>query len=308
MRPLLLVAFLFLALGAQRVESCTCGYQSVKAARYAADAVFAGKVEEVIVVDDAKTYEPRIIVRFSVGRVWKGNVPAQFTMHTYLEFSSCRGFFDELVEPGLELLVFARALPARDWKQDSPDFPSNANSMTVMSDERKMPARQDLLDALDDDSTVYSTNICSGSLMWEDAGYTVRELSGYTRPEGGYTMADPPPFDDSRIPGHLWKLPEVCWNVREGFEWRELEKQPSHAKTFERMMLDIPQYRESRNTTGGEPVDVWWHAAEGDRYGLCRMSSRDPRDCGGVAAMFARYKDEWRLDGIELDACVPAED
>jgi hypothetical protein len=145
-----LIPVLVLALLAPEALACTCRHQTPEQARQRADVVFAGRVEAVIRIDGKGRYEPRIIVAFAVGRVWKGEVPVSFSMHTYQEFSSCRGFFGELVRPGAEVLVFAYEGKGADWKgQRAPVGAPNAGSYTVLdSRDRNEVLRQDLLDAV----------------------------------------------------------------------------------------------------------------------------------------------------------------
>src|SRR4029079_4792282 len=101
----------------------------------------------------------------AVGRRGKGDAAADFSMHTYEEFSSCRGFFGELAQPGEELFVFARKGSARDWKAHSvAPGADRANAYTETDPrDRRVVLRQDLVDAVPADATIYTTDICSGT-------------------------------------------------------------------------------------------------------------------------------------------------
>lgn len=79
--------------------ACTCSEQSVPDALAYADVVFAGTVTAVQMVDDAKSWEPRVIIDFDVARVWKGEVGKSFALHTNLEHSSCRGIHTDPGHP-----------------------------------------------------------------------------------------------------------------------------------------------------------------------------------------------------------------
>lgn len=106
-KPYLAALLLLLFLVAETASACTCREQSVAEAKESADVVFAGKVESVRMVDSPKDREPRAIVGFSVKRVWKGEIPERFSLHTHLEASSCSGMWREQAQVGKTLLVYA---------------------------------------------------------------------------------------------------------------------------------------------------------------------------------------------------------
>lgn len=160
---------------------CTCGQLSVAEATRMADIVFTGRVEKVTFVDPEKAWEPRVIAVFTVDRVWKGAVPRHFVMHTNYEFSSCSGFFRELLQVGQELLVYGYGRPAKVWKAKGIDGAPNSNSFTVLGN-TNAPARADLIKEVPDDVTVYTTNICTRTMPMEDAARDIKVLGHADQP------------------------------------------------------------------------------------------------------------------------------
>jgi hypothetical protein len=163
-------------------RACTCHRPDVAQAKNRADVVFAGTVEDVTVVDEPKSWEPRIIVRFKVDRVWKGPVEREFTMHSHFESSSCAGFFRALAKPGESLLVYGYGVPAKAWKRNGLAGSDNAGSYTTLRRSDKPPVRADLIDAVEDDATVYTTDICTRTVFERDAREDLQELGAAREP------------------------------------------------------------------------------------------------------------------------------
>jgi hypothetical protein len=157
--------------------ACTCKGMSVSEALRSANVVFVGKVEAVTAVDPLTDWEPRVIVRFRVARVWKGPVPEIFEMHTNFEASSCSGFPRSFLQENETLLVYGAGHPASSWKANGIHGASNALSWTARRDKSK-PLRQDLVDALPDDQIVYSTSICTRTMPAEQAVEDFEKLGG----------------------------------------------------------------------------------------------------------------------------------
>ena len=82
---------------------CEVSALSVKQARKQAQIVFRGRVQEVRASE----------IIFQVNRVWKGRVPAMFSMPklTWSATPCQPGFYEGHVKPGAELLVYARQVP-----------------------------------------------------------------------------------------------------------------------------------------------------------------------------------------------------
>jgi hypothetical protein len=219
-------------------------------------------------------------VRFSVGRVFKGSVGAKFTMHTYLEFSACNGFYDELAKSGEELLVYAKAYPAQTWKR------GEIAEARMGQDSPSTVLRQDVLDALTDDATIYGTDICSGTKRWEDASFDVRYFGAYVGPKGSYHMKDPPTFDEASIPVSMRGIAPVCWRFIGGEDWQRLDAPPKDATRLGELMRS--RAREFGDDIGNRAYeDVWWHEQGKGRLAVCSMPAESAfDDCGAMVAMF----------------------
>lgn len=287
-----LAAILVLSFLAPASLACSCARRNFTALQDRADLVFAGRIESVSVIDDRSRSEPRIIVKFSVGRVWKGDAPADFSMHTYEEFSSCRGFFGELAQPGEELFVFARKGSARDWKANGvAPGADGANAYTVTDPrDRRVVLRQDLVDAVPADATIYTTDICSGTARWSDMSLVAGRLGAWHAPKGALVMNDPPPFDFSRLPPELRELPEVCWSIRGARHWKALATPPPEGADFEHELRRTPEYPKVMSGSIGQAKDFWWRDETTGAAGLCRLMHPDPRHCGALGAVFEKGK------------------
>ncbi len=266
--------------------ACTCQGQSVSAARKSADVIFAGRVEEVTPVDDTSGVEPRIIVRFTVGRAWKGPVTQSFTMHSNFEFSSCAGFFEGMLEPGSTLMVYGYEIPASSWKGGEMAGAPNAGSFTVMG-EAPNPIRQDLVDAVPDDGVVYTTNICSRTQPVIYAVDDFRKL-GKARDFGPLDQLPDAEFVKAEYEANRYipnSLPDRCWELQDGRIWTVLRKPPpNHAELIARVesefygkQIPIPYPTRYR--------DRWVRDMDGV-IGVCRLSVDPDIVCGEAHVYF----------------------
>jgi hypothetical protein len=105
----LCLAALIISLSATTFEAIACGKEilSGKNALDAASMVFQGKVENLQYLDppEQTDLEPRIIVTFSVKKLFKGEVGKQVIIHTTHNKSSCNGY---VFEAGKEYLVYTK--------------------------------------------------------------------------------------------------------------------------------------------------------------------------------------------------------
>ena len=95
----------FLSIFTSQAIACSCyrprAHDAVKGARVA----FRGTVTKVDYLDeDTPQSEPRIVVTFSVSRVWKGTVGREFILHTLYNKYTCKGYY---FKKDKEYLVFA---------------------------------------------------------------------------------------------------------------------------------------------------------------------------------------------------------
>ena len=289
--------------------ACSCGYLNPKHALARADAVFAGTIEEVIQIERSQRMEERIIVRFKVGRVWKGDVGAQFTMHTFHESSMCIGLMG--AEEGEELLVFAYASKGVDWKSfHEPTTPQEAERLAAPGSEREV-LRQDLVDLLPGGATVYTTSLCSGTTWWTQAGELSRALGPYRTPKGGHAMHDAPSIDAELAAAGLDGLPYLCRDVFQGLERTDVIEAPANAAELEELLSQTEHYPYS----SADPptfVDRWFRE-DRDFLALCRVPKAEAqaKDCGAVAAGFLRRpkveSGKWALTSLNIDPCEVAE-
>ena len=130
--------------------ACDCTGPRGKAAVKASFVAFRGIVTKVEYLDpDTAQSEPRIIVTFSVSRVWKGLVRSEVVLHTIYNKYSCAGFY---FQKGKEYLVFA--------------YP-NEEDMA-----KKFPLAKKSL----------GTNICNGTNLIELAKDDLREIGKGRKP------------------------------------------------------------------------------------------------------------------------------
>jgi hypothetical protein len=74
--------------------ACNCATPSGKRAIREGSAAFRGTVTKIEYLDaQTGTNEPRIVVTFSVSRVWSGNVKKTFLLHTTENHFSCEGYY-----------------------------------------------------------------------------------------------------------------------------------------------------------------------------------------------------------------------
>jgi hypothetical protein len=259
---------------------------SVRRAKRNADIVFAGRVEEITTVDSKGIREPRIIIRFSVARVWKGPVTSSFEMHTNREFSSCAGFYREFLEPGRTLIVYGYGAPAIHWKDGRIGGAPGARSLTLMGDDRSGPLRSDLIDAVPDDQIVYSTNICTRTGPVEHA---VEDFDRLGKPRVlGELHATPDRALVESLKREPNGLPERrCWELADGKKWRRLMTPPPNYNELVALFESEDNYSDIPNPRPTRYRDQWVTNADG-AFGLCRTSVNKDIACGEGWATFVR--------------------
>lgn len=271
----LCLGFLFtswvLAVHSAPAWACSCARIGVDDARNDADVVFAGTVEDVTMVDTSP-WEPRAVVRFKVARVWKGDVHESFTMHTNIEASSCSGFFRELADPGEVLLVYGQARPAREWKQSGDQV-----------------TRQELVDAVPDDATVYTTSICTRTRLVLHADEDFR-LLGAAR-ELGPLGDKPNPDMNGKFPLKPNGLPERCGLFANGHNWKPLTEPPANRAALLARLEAQPQYAKVQPAPPGTNYRDWWVRTNWGIVGLCRLADDPKLKCGEVRVSFHRPDD-----------------
>lgn len=269
-----LLTLLFIPVLSAPALACSCPQGSVETARSNADAIFAGTVEDVTYVDAGQQWEPRVIVRFKVARAWKGDIADSFTMHTNVEASSCSGFFRELADPGEVLLVYAHARPARAWKH--PDHLTRV-------------VRQDLVDAVADDATLYTTSICTRTRLVLHADEDFR-LLGAAR-ELGTLDARPDPAMNGKFPPKPNGLPERCGLHANGHNWKAMAEPPANREALVARLESQPPYSQRQPSPPGSTYRDYWVRTNWGLVGLCRLAE-DPRlGCGEVRVAFHRPDD-----------------
>lgn len=144
------LAGLFFVLTSQEAMACSCVGPRGRAAVKASTVAFRGTVTKIDYLDpDTARSEPRIIVMFSVSRVWKGLVRREIVLHTIYNKYSCAGFY---FQKGKEYLVFAY---------------TNEEQMA----EKFSPLKNTL-----------GTNICNGTNLIESAQDDLREIGKGRKP------------------------------------------------------------------------------------------------------------------------------
>lgn len=137
---------------ASPVLACDCDGPRGKLALVEADAAFRGTITNIEFLDSKTAVsEPRIIVTFSVSRVWKGDVKTTFLLHTKLNSWGCGGFY---FEDGKEYLVFAYST---DGKATEELYGGAKNT--------------------------FGTHTCSGTTLIEKAEEDLRELGNGKKPK-----------------------------------------------------------------------------------------------------------------------------
>ena len=123
--PLLLFVGCLL-LAARTVAACDCVGPHGKAALVNAKLAFSGKVIRIKYLDDPNraNLEPRIIVTFSVYRVWKGTPNRRIVLHTVYNRWTCNGYW---FKQGGEYLVFAHPNTSQPTKL----FPKATHTLGV---------------------------------------------------------------------------------------------------------------------------------------------------------------------------------
>jgi len=275
--------------------------QGVREAKKAADVVFAGQVEEITLVDPKFDWEPRIIVRFSVGRAWKGPVVQSFEMYTNYESSSCEGFSRQLLEPGRTLLVYANGRPASDWKGNSTGGASNVRPITVRS-EGSAPIRPELINALPDQQILYSTSICTRTMQIEYAVEDFEQL-GKSQELGPLRVLPDPALVEATQPSGNG-LPGKCAELGNAKRWRKLPRAPvNHAELA--TLLESQFYSDVPNPRPTSYRDYWVIGSDG-KFGLCRTAINPDIVCGEAEVEFTqdpRNSRQWSLGGRVSTYC-----
>jgi hypothetical protein len=235
-----------------------------------------------------------------VGRVWKGDLGEQFTMHTFRGSSMCMGLED--AEVGEELLVFAFAEEGEGWKSFFvPSTPAEAKRLAGPGSEREV-LRQDLVDSLPDGMTIYTTGLCSGTRPWTEAGSFTRALGPYRTPKGGLVMRDPP--IDAKQAAEPDEMPYLCRNALEYLDKVEVVEPPVNSAELEEILSKNEQYKNASTSSGY--ADRWWRE-EAQSLALCRVPKPDAEACGGIAAFFMMRPEsqggKWTLSGLITDPC-----
>lgn len=266
---------LFAGLHSPPAFACSCPRASVEEAKSRADIVFAGTVEDVTYVDAGQQWEPRVLVRFKVARVWKGEIAESFTMHTNVEASSCSGFFRETADPGEVLLVYAHARPARDWKR--------VESRLVDV------ARQDLIDAVPDETIVYTTSICTRTRLVLHADEDFRLLGNPL--EVGPLGAEPNAAMNGKFPPKPNGLPERCGLYANGHNWKLMPEPPANRDALVARMATQPRFARMEPAPPGTTYRDYWVRTQWGLVGLCRLAEDPQLKCGEVRVAFHRPDD-----------------
>lgn len=286
------VLTLLLLLGTQvPALACTCSEQTVPDALADADVVFAGTVAAVRMVDDAKSWEPRVIVDFDVARVWKGEVGKSFALHTNLEHSSCRGIWSSLAKPGEVVLVYANRSTGAEWKGNAQGGARNARSFTLRGDRRRVANRR-LLRGVGDDDRVYTTDICTRTQHVRYAVDDFEQLGTFT------DLAPLPLLPDKALVESLRPvyngLPSACANLTDAKRWAVLEPDPDIAAKLIAMLEQGPLYA-SIPLEGRPAYTQHWVTDAERRLGFCRVAQDPEQVCGNTTIVFVREHDgHWR--------------
>ena len=281
-------AVLFLLLAPQCAYACTCRPMGIAESKRDADVVFAGTVTGVDVVDTETNWEPRIVVTFSVARVWKGAVGQTFQMHTSYEASSCGGFPREMAQPGSTLLVYGYANKAKNWKQNLWAAPSNAGSASLVGD---APAgvNKALLNAVKEETTVYTTSICSRTTGIEYAAEDIAGLGAYT--ELAPLKSEPSiAFLESLRP-IANGVPEECVPFTDARRWSPV-RDPSKMAELVAVLEQGSGYRHIPMPRPVQYDDYWVVNAE-SHVGMCRVSQNPEIVCGEATVEFIRIDNRW---------------
>jgi hypothetical protein len=285
-----LAAFLVALTTTGMALACSCGSRSVAEATGDADVVFAGIVKAVRLVDTDRSWEPRVIVDFSVSRVWKGDVGKEFTLHTNLEASSCSGMWREQAKVGEVLLVYGYKQDTAAWKTGGNAGASNALSFTVRR-ERRAGTDRKLLNSVDDTTVTYSTDICTRTSKVVYAVEDFDELGEYRE------LAPLEQLPDRKLVESLRPepngLPAECGELADGKKWWVLPDGPFAAKELialiESGVYAVPAEKRA-------PLTDYWVSDGSGRVGLCRVSTIDSIVCGEANMVFSRSSDDtWQL-------------
>jgi hypothetical protein len=278
------LAFL-LAVAPTVALACTCRPLDVPTAKDQADVVFAGKVESIVAVDKPGEWEPRLVVRFKVARVWKGPVSESFEMHTNYESSSCGGFFPGVLKEGKTLLVYGTGRPAAMWKGTTAGA-TTASSFTVKPMERP-PLRADLLAALPDSRRVYTTSICTRTQAVE---YAVEDfkLLGKAKVLGPLeAKPDPELVEATR---YISNGMGQCGEFDNARLWKPIKLAAAQATARLRQLEISEYYRAVPRPNPYSYRDLWFESKQGGVLGLCRKHVVEDFACGDASVKFLPVK------------------
>jgi len=277
--------------------ACTCAPISVDEAKESADVVFAGIVEDYTLLDSKGEWEPRILLKFDVARVWKGSIGSKFTMHTNIEGSSCGGFFRDFLKPGTNLIVYGFGRKAESWKNNNIDGAPNAASLSVIGDRKSIDSHSSI-DKLSDDEIVYTTNICTRTGL---VLYAVDDFKGLGKFKK-YRKLDVKP-DPIALDAITWKqnsLPEGCGELGNARRW-EVINPPKMSEELISLLEDGSMYKSIPKPHITKYQDYWVSDKNGN-YGLCRRSVDPEIVCGqatieysSVAADSEPKQKKWKV-------------
>jgi hypothetical protein len=273
-------------------RACSCAPDSsVELARTKADVVFAGTVEEVTPVDSS-IGTPRMVLRFKVARVWKGDVHESFAMHTHIGSGTCSGIFREMADPGEVLLVYGQGRPAKEWKEWGVQLLNQV-------------IRQDLIDAVPDDLTVFTTSICTRTRLVLHADEDFR-LLGAAR-ELGPLGAQPDPAMNGKFPAKPNGLPERCGHYTDGHNWKAMASPPANAAALLDRFETWPDNASAQKSSGATYTDYWVRAPWSGIVGLCRLAGDPGLKCGEARVAFHNSGDiaRMRIYGDIESVCNP---
>lgn len=300
-RSVSLLALFVITLLPRQLWACTCTAEGVRDAKKNADIVFAGQVEEITPVDPQFDWEPRLIVRFNVSRVWKGSVVQSFTMHSNYESSSCQGFTRQALEVGRTLLVYAYSKPAADWKGTGAGGVSNGGGSTVRT-EGSAPTRPELINAIPDKQTLFTTNICSRTMPVELAVEDFDQLGKAEELSMLRATPDPARVAEMRLSSN--GLPGKCSDLGDAKRWRKLPRAPANHAQLTSLMESM-FYTDVPNPRPTSYRDYWVIGASG-KYGLCRTAIKPDVVCGEAEVEFtqdSRSSGQWKLGGRVSTFC-----
>ncbi len=294
---------IFALLLVNQAWGCTCEPVGVEEAKKSADVVFAGVVENVTFIDSSNEWEPRILIDFDVAMVWKGDIGRKFTMHTNVEFSSCGGFYRDLLKTGANLIVYGFGRKAENWKGNYVDGAPNATSLSVLG-KRKSVDKNEYIGELKDDEIVYTTNICTRTGLVLYAVDDFKELGEHKE----YRRLDVEP-DPIALDSIAWRqnsLPEGCGGLGNARRWEVTSQPPSNAKELISLLEDGRMYEGIPAPRITKYRDYWVSDSSGN-YGLCRLSVDPEIVCGQGEIEYSLVTDDdeieqkqWQIEAARI--------